>query len=91
MFSVLYFSVMNEAGMFDVIVDALTRHIGTSVIGVTMITTLLTLVAHLDGSGASTFLIVIPAMLPIYRKLNMRTTTLLRVMVLPMGIMNLMP
>lgn len=91
MFSVLYFGVMNEAGMFDVMVDALTRHIGTSVIGVTMITTLLTLVAHLDGSGASTFLIVIPAMLPIYRKLNMRTTTLLRVMVLPMGIMNLMP
>jgi len=30
-------------------------------------------------------------MLPIYRKMNMRTTTLLRVMVLPMGIMNLMP
>lgn len=90
-FSVLYFSVINEAGMFDVIVDRLTRHIGTSVIGVTMITTILTIVAHLDGSGASTFLIVIPAMLPIYRKMNMRTTTLLRVMVLPMGIMNLMP
>lgn len=91
MFSVLYFSVMNEAGMFAVMVDRLTRHIGTSVVGVTMITTVLTIVAHLDGSGASTFLIVIPAMLPIYRKLNMRTTTLLRVMVLPMGIMNLMP
>ena len=91
MFSVLYFSVMNEAGMFAVMVDKLTRHIGTSVIGVTMMTTILTIVAHLDGSGASTFLIVIPAMLPIYRKMNMRTTTLLRVMVLPMGIMNLMP
>lgn len=91
MFSVLYFSVMNEASMFSVMVDRLTRHIGTSVIGVTMITTILTIVAHLDGSGASTFLIVIPAMLPIYRKMNMRTTTLLRVMVLPMGIMNLMP
>ena len=91
MFSVLYFSVMNEAGMFAVMVDSLTRHIGTSVIGVTMMTTILTIVAHLDGSGASTFLIVIPAMLPIYRKMNMRTTTLLRVMVLPMGIMNLMP
>lgn len=91
MFSVLYFSVMNEAGMFAVMVDSLTRHIGTSVIGVTITTTILTIVAHLDGSGASTFLIVIPAMLPIYRKMNMRTTTLLRVMVLPMGIMNLMP
>ena len=52
-FSVLYFSVINEAGMFDVIVDRLTRHIGTSVIGVTMITTILTIVAHLDGSGVA--------------------------------------
>ena len=75
MFSVLYFSVINEAGMFDVMVDALTRHIGTSVVGVTMMTTILTIVAHLDGSGASTFLIVIPAMLPIYRKMNIRTLT----------------
>lgn len=90
-FSVLYFSVMNEVKMFDVIVEGLTRYVGTSAVGVTMVTTILTLIAHMDGSGASTFLIVIPAMLPIYQKMNIRATTLLRVMVLPMGIMNLMP
>ena len=49
------------------------------------------MIGHLDGGGASTFLITIPAMLPVYKRLNMRPTTLLLICVTAMGVMNLLP
>ena len=43
-------------------------------------------------TGASLFLlIVVQSMLPVYKKMHMRPTTLLRVAVLAMGVLNLMP
>lgn len=90
-FSVLFFGIMTDAGMFDVIIGRLMKIVGNSVIGVTVMTTVIALIGHLDGGGASTFCIVVPAMLPVYRKMHMRPTTLLRVSVLAMGVLNLMP
>ncbi len=90
-FSVLYFGIMTDAGMFDVIINKLMGMIGDSVIGVTVMTSIIATIGHLDGGGASTFLIVVPAMLPVYKKMHMRSTTLLRIAVLSMGVMNLMP
>ena len=90
-FSVLYFGLMTDAGMFDVIINNLMKLVGNSVIGVTMVTAVIALVGHLDGGGASTFCIVVPAMLPVYKRMHMRPTTLLRIAVLSMGILNLMP
>ncbi len=90
-FSVLYFGIMTDAGMFDVIINKLMGLVGDSVIGVTLMTAVIALIGHLDGGGASTFCIVIPAMLPIYKKMHMRPTTLLRIAVLAMGVLNLMP
>ncbi|ETP71810.1 H+/citrate symporter [Lachnospiraceae bacterium JC7] len=90
-FSVLYFGIMTDAGMFDVIIDKLMKLVGDNVIGVTVMTSIIALIGHLDGGGASTFLIVVPAMLPVYKKMHMRKTTLLRCAVLSMGVLNLMP
>ena len=90
-FSVLYFGVMTDAGMFDVIIGKLMKLVGDNVIGVCLVTAVIALVGHLDGGGASTFCIVIPAMLPVYKRMHMRTTTLLRIAVLSMGVLNLMP
>ena len=90
-FSVLYFGIMTDAGMFDVIIGKLMKLVGNSVIGVTVMTTIIALVGHLDGGGASTFCIVVPSMLPVYKQMHMRRTTLLRVSVLAMGVLNLMP
>lgn len=90
-FSVLFFGIMTDAGMFDVIIGRLMKIVGNSVIGVTVMTTVIALIGHLDGGGASTFCIVVPAMLPVYKKMHMRPTTLLRVSVLAMGVLNLMP
>lgn len=90
-FSVLYFGIMTDAGMFDVIINKLMGMVGDSVVGVTVMTAIIAIIGHLDGGGASTFLIVVPSMLPVYQKMHMRPTTLLRVAVLSMGVMNLMP
>ncbi len=90
-FSVLYFGIMTDAGMFDVIIGKLMKLIGNNVIGVCVMTCIIALIGHLDGGGASTFCIVVPAMLPIYKKMNMRSTSLLRIAVLAMGVLNLMP
>ncbi|MCR5732259.1 MAG: hypothetical protein K6G51_04920 [Sphaerochaetaceae bacterium] len=90
-FSVLYFGVMTDAGMFDVIIGKLMKFVGDNVIGVCMVSAIIALVGHLDGGGASTFCIVIPAMLPVYKRMHMRRTTLLRIAVLSMGVLNLMP
>lgn len=90
-FSVLFFGIMSDAGMFDVIINQLMKLVGDSVIGVTIMTAVIATVAHLDGAGAATFCIVIPAMLPIYKKMYMRPTTLLRIAVLSMGVLNLLP
>lgn len=90
-FSVLFFGIMTDAGMFDKIINALMKRVGSSVIGVAMITCIIAMIGHLDGGGASTFLITIPAMLPVYKRLKMRPTTLLLICVTSMGVMNLLP
>lgn len=90
-FSVLFFGIMGDAGIFDVIVDKLMGKVGDSVVGVAILTCIIATIAHLDGSGAATFLIVVPAMMPIYKKMHMRPTTMLLITVTAMGVMNLMP
>lgn len=90
-FSVLFFGIMTDAGMFDRIINALMKRVGNNVVGVAVMTCIIAMIGHLDGGGASTFLITIPAMLPVYKKLKMRSTTLLLICVTAMGVMNLLP
>lgn len=90
-FSVLFFGIMTDVGMFDRIINALMKKVGSNVVGVALMTCIIAMIGHLDGGGASTFLITIPAMLPVYKRLNMRPTTLLLICVTAMGVMNLLP
>ena len=90
-FSILFFGIMSDAGVFDVIIRKLMAMVGNSVTGVAMVTAIITLVTHLDCNGSSTFCILIPAMLPVYRRMRMRETTLLRIGIVCMGAMNLLP
>ena len=90
-FSVLFFGLMSDVGLFDRIINALMKKVGSNVVGVAVMTCIIAIIGHLDGGGASTFLITIPAMLPVYKKLKMRPTTLLLICVTAMGVMNLLP
>lgn len=90
-FSISYFGVMSDAGMFDSIVKKLAKFAERSVLAVTLITISVAIISHLDGAGATTFLITIPAMLPIYKKMKMRPVTLLLLTSLSLGVVNLVP
>ena len=69
-FAILSFGVVTDAGMLDPIIDRILRTVGTRPTRIVMGTTLLALLIHLDGSGAVTFLITIPATLPLYDRLG---------------------
>ena len=90
-FAILYFSVMNDAGMFDPIVRGIIRFAGNDPVKIVMGTGLIAMLAHLDGSGASTFLICIPAMLPIYDHLGIDKRILACMAALGAGTMNFVP
>ena len=70
-FAILYFGIVTDAGMLDPIVDRILKTVGTKPARITMGTSLLALIIHLDGSGAVTFLITIPAMIQLYDRLGM--------------------
>ncbi len=69
-FAILYFGVMTDAGMLDPIVDRILSAVGNRPRRIVMGTALLALLVHLDGSGAVTFLVTVPTMLPLYERLH---------------------
>jgi CitMHS family citrate-Mg2+:H+ or citrate-Ca2+:H+ symporter len=90
-FSITFFCLMDDVGLFDRIIGGLTKKAGNSVVPVCMLTTLIAMIGHLDGSGASTFLITIPAMHPVFKRLRIRNTSLMLIATSSMGVMNLLP
>ena len=59
-FSISYFTLMDEIGLFDPIINVLTKKAGNKPWMVMIAIVLTTFVAHLDGSGATTFLNLTP-------------------------------
>lgn len=90
-FSVIYFGVMSDTGMFDVIVNFLVKKAGNNVIAVTIATAIIATIAHLDGTTATTVLITIPALYPVYKAMKIDTKILLCLTGACMGVMNLLP
>ena len=90
-FSVIYFGVLSDTGLFDVIVNWLVKKAGNNVIAITVATALVATIAHLDGTTATTVLITIPSLYPIYKKMNIDPKILLCITGACMGVMNLLP
>jgi len=70
-FAILYFGVMTDAGLLDPLIRLVLRCVGRHPVRIVVGTALLALLVHLDGSGAVCFLVVIPAMLPLYEALGL--------------------
>lgn len=90
-FAILFFGILTDAGTFDPIIKKILQVVGKDPVKICIGTVILACLVHLDGSGAVTFLIAIPAMLPLYNKLGMRTTTLATLVALGAGVMNMLP
>ena len=90
-FAILFFGVMSDAGLFDPLINKMVALSRGNVIAVSVATVFIAAVAQLDGSGASTFLITIPALLPLYKRLNMNPYLLLLLIAGSAAIMNMVP
>ncbi|QQQ52887.1 citrate transporter [Pseudomonas syringae] len=89
-FAILFFGIVTDAGMLDPIIDRILKRVGTRPTRIVMGTALLALLVHLDGSGAVTFLVTIPAMLPLYTRLGMDKRILACVTAMAAGV-NFLP
>lgn len=90
-FAILFFGILQDAGLFDPLINNIIKITRGNVISVTVGTVLIAAIVHLDGAGASTFLITIPALLPLYKRLKMNPYLLLLLVGTSASIMNMVP
>ena len=90
-FSISFFSLMSDQGVFDPVVNFLIKKAGTNVTLVLLATAAVAVIGHLDGSGATTFIITITAMLPLFKKLKMDNRALMMLICVAIGVMNVCP
>lgn len=89
-FAILFFGIVTDAGMLDPVINGILRVVGSRPTRIVPGTALLALLIHLDGSGAVTFLVTIPAMLPLYTRLGIDKRVLACVASLAAGV-NFLP
>ncbi|WP_021024740.1 CitMHS family transporter [Comamonas sp. B-9] len=90
-FAILFFGVMNDVGLFDPLIRAMVRITRGNVIAVAVGTVLISAIAQLDGAGASTFLLVVPPLLPLYQRLKMSPYLLFLLLAASAGVVNMLP
>ncbi|GAA1226658.1 citrate:proton symporter [Prauserella halophila] len=90
-FAILFFGIMNDVRLFNPLINVMVRMSRGNVVGVAMVTVIIGVVCHLDGSGATSYLIAIPALLPLYRRLGMSPYLLMLLLSTSMAILNMLP
>ena len=90
-FAVWYFSLMREYGLFDPAIERVVQRVVRRPAMLTVGTVIIGMMAHVDGSGATTMLITIPAMIPLYDALDVDRKILAALVGLTAGTMNLVP
>lgn len=90
-FAILYFGLMNDAGLFDPLIDKMIVLTHGSVVGICVGSVIIGAIAHLDGSGATTFLIALPPLLPLYRRMRMSPYLLLLLVSTAAAVVNMVP
>lgn len=69
-FAILFFGVLTDAGLMNPPIRWILRTVGKRPSRIVPGTFLFALFVHLDGSGAVVFLIVLPALLPLYEEVG---------------------
>lgn len=90
-FSILYFSILGEIGIFDALAHFLVKRMGNNIFVLLLVTFVIATVIQMDGSGAMTMLITIPMMLPLYDAMRIRRPVLVCVCSMGAGVMNMLP
>ncbi|MGR2680930.1 CitMHS family transporter [Chromobacterium haemolyticum] len=90
-FAITFFGVMQDTGVFRPIVNGMVGISRGNVVTVAVCTAVVGMLAHLDGVGATTFLLTVPTLLPLYRRLGMNPYLMMLLLALGAGILNMMP
>jgi len=90
-FAIIFFGVMSDAGLFNPFISLTLKIVGNSPTKIAIGTVALSSLVHLDGSGASTFLIAAPALLPLYDYVGMDRKVLAACIAMAAGVNNMLP
>lgn len=90
-FAIIFFGILQDVGLFNPVIRALITATRGNVVAVTVGTAAIGIVAHLDGSGSTTFLLTIPALLPLYNALHISRYVLVTIVALAASVMNMVP
>ncbi|MDU7693005.1 MAG: citrate:proton symporter [Helicobacter sp.] len=90
-FAILFFGIMNDVGLFTPILNRVIKLTRGNVVLVALGTVIISTIAHLDGAGATTFLLVVPPLLPLYKRLKMNPYLLFLLLATSAGIVNMLP
>lgn len=90
-FSAMFFTLMKEAGVFDVIVRFILRFVTPSTFSVLLATLVIASICSLDGNAYATLLVTVPALLPLYEKMNISKKTLLLLVTVGVGVTGITP
>ena len=91
MFAILYFGIMIDSGLFDPVVRLILKIVGGDPFKIVVGTAVLAMFISLDGDGATTYMITVAAMLPLYVRLGMSRLVLACVIMLAGGVFNILP
>ncbi len=91
MFAILYFGIMIDAGLFDPVVRVILKIVGGDPLKIVVGTAVLAMCISLDGDGATTYMLTVSAMLPLYVRLGMSRLVLACVIMLAGGVFNILP
>ena len=90
-FAILYFGTMIDAGLFDPVVRRILKIVKGDPMRIVVGTAVLTMMISLDGDGATTYMLTVTAMLPLYKRLGMNRLTMACVIMLGGGVFNILP
>jgi CitMHS family citrate-Mg2+:H+ or citrate-Ca2+:H+ symporter len=91
MFAILYFGIMIDSGLFDPIVRLILKLVQGDPMKIVVGTAALAMFISLDGDGATTYMITVSAMLPLYMRLGMSRLVMACVIMLAGGVFNILP
>ncbi|MFF7709928.1 citrate:proton symporter [Pseudomonas sp. NPDC007930] len=90
-FAMLYFLCMTEAGMFDPLVARIVGAVRGDPVRIFLGTVALAFVVALDGDGATIYMIVLSAFLPIYQRLGLSRPMVCCLLLQVAGLGNMVP
>ncbi len=91
LFATSYFAIMTDEGLFDPVVNKLSKRAGGNITAIMVITVIIGAISHLDTGMTSTVLVTIPAMLPLYKKFKIKAEYLFLLMSQSIAVVNMLP